>query len=797
MRWLNLPERFAANRRLQIVAALVVVMAVSLVLGVVSIKILLPVILKQIDWSRSLFPWDPMPKIPKVVTLIGYIGFLCFGLLIYAAIIRVLNASDTGVAKVHSKIRGWGESLGRPRKNFASALLLLGSLPLAWALFVTSFQVPNEFLALPTQRIVAGKAVQTNLEFIASRQLEGFQIPEPGRTPQAPLLLELVNSRGAYQAARELVLQFPEFYWFDERSGRFEIHRIGNTSQYQRLLSISSPDGRPSLQRQYHSDMGDALALASRQYTTEEKQFMKLSRPELERALVLGRFYYHHSFIFSAAVAKAHDPEYEHGSQYGKGLTQGFAAVLATIPEQLQFNAYLLLLYASYPLYFLLIIAVARGCGLEGWQRYFVAATTIVSFLLSEIETVRLGVGLAPWRHIFDVMVLYALWRYARRISLENWMLLAVTTFASIYWSREMGLFIGLSALGALVALAIQQRVVRGLWAVMGLALAIVFAWLLSDPHAQSLSWTVLMGFNTPKLPWGFLAMMVVIVVAMLFAWLWLTPRVGSKGNVMGWWSLVGAVVLYTAASGIYIIFYPRPHHFAPVLPSIALGTAAGWALLTRSERALSTLPKIRLLASGTTMALFLALGGLGVLRSFEVMGESRIFSNHVVHRWDFPAARLKSTGNPEMLLKSVAMIRAHATYAAVDILSPWEVVLLPLSGKGKNGPFVVSFDSLLTEREVGLLARHLVRDGKDVLFVDTRLALGQYELPLLEDAYMGDYLRATKSRAQAHTMLRIVFSRVQNCYRLEEVGPLISAYRRVTQNCQTEGKSQQNWADG
>jgi hypothetical protein len=181
---------------------------------------------------------------------------------------------------------------------------------------------------------------------------------------------------------------------------------------------------------------------------------------------------------------------------------------------------------------------------------------------------------------------------------------------------------------------------------------------------------------------------------------------------------------------------------------------------------------------------LVLGVAVLALLRTVEVVGENRIFTNHVIHRWEFPAAGLKSTADPMLLKQSVAMIRARNPQAVVDILSPWEVALLPLSGKGKNGPFVVSFDSLLTEREVNLLANHLVQNGNDVVFMDSRLASGLYELPLLEDAYMNNHQLASVLRVRAHATLRKVFTKVQGCYQLEEQGPLISAYRRVTQDC-------------
>lgn len=772
-----------ANPRRQLAAILVGAVIVFMAIGLVSADLLLPRLVR-IDWTRPLFPWDPIQKVPKVVLLLLYTGVLCAGMLVIAMLVRLFNATESGTARAASRLRGLMDAFVHIKIKTAATLLLISCLPLVWALFVTPFNVPNEFLALQTQTRMAGAVTQPSLDFIADRQMEGLNIPLPGVPSHTPFHLALTGS-AAYAKGQELVFSFPELYWFNEPTGTLEIHRIGNTNQYQTLLSIAPPSAVADLQRLFRDDMGDALALATRQYSAEEKNFLKLNRPELERSLLLGRFFYHHNFIFSAAVARAQNAGVEHGSQYGKGLTQGFAVVIAAVPENFRFNTYLLFLYVSYPLYLLLLFAVGRACGLTSWQVYFAVAATIASFLLSEIETVRLGVGLAPWRHLFDVVVLYAVWRYGRRPSLPNWTLLAATVFVSIYWSLEMGIFIGLSAAGALLALAIQQRNVRLLVFFVGLVLVVLVSWFVSDPHAQALTWPVLAGVNTPSIPFGFISAAATFSCGLLAAWLWLVRRLDGDEKALGWWCMAGAVVFYSAASIIYLLFYPRPHHLVPVIPAMSLGLAGGWALFIHGSQGDSINPRMRLVASGATAALVLGVAMLALLRTVEVVGENRIFTSHIAHRWEFPAARLMSTADPILLEQSVAMIRARNPQAVVDILSPWEVAVLPLSGKGKNGPFVVSFDSLLTEREVNLLANHLVHHGNDMIFVDSRLVTGHYELPLLEDAYMNNRLLASVLRVRAHATLRKVFTKIQGCYRLEEQGPLISAYRRVTEDCQ------------
>jgi len=638
-------------------------------------------------------------------------------------------------------------------------------------------------LALTTQtRLASGVTVDT-LDFIAEHRLEGLSIPTQTASVLAPLRLT-VEQTGGKNAARALAREHPEAYWYDEPRQILEVHRILDVHQYQTLLALSEPEQVQQLQRRFRDDMGDALELATRKYTAEEKDFLRRNRPELERALVLGRFFYHHSFIFTSAVALAQDPTVAHASQYGKGLTQGFALLLSVVPEQLRFNSYLLALYASYPLYFFIAITVGRASGLSRWSVVFVAATTLFGFTLSDIETVRLGVGLAPWRHMLDLVVLYALGRFGQRSTPIHFLFLAVAVFAGIYWSQEMGLFIGLSAVGVLVALAVKRQDARGVFPILGLAVIVVVGYLVADPDAQAVTWAVPLGANTPTVPRGFVSVTAGTVTAMLTAWLWLAGRLGSDPKTIGWWCMTGAAVLYIAANGIYVMYYPRPHHLAPALPVLALGTAAGWTLLARSLGDGLTGARVRLAGSSATALVLLVVVGISVLRTAEALGERQIFAVHVTHRWDFPAAQLLSTGDPSLLRASVELIRRTSPQASVDILSPWEAVLLPLAGKGKSGPFVLSFDSLLTDREVLELVEHLLHRGNGTLFVDSRLISGIYELPPLEDAYMQNRLTAAVLRLRAHVMLREVFSRIEKCYQQEEAGPLITAYKRISQDC-------------
>ena len=137
------------------------------------------------------------------------------------------------------------------------------------------------------------------------------------------------------------------------------------------------------------------------------------------------------------------------------------------------------------------------------------------------------------------------------------------------------------------------------------------------------------------------------------------------------------------------------------------------------------------------------------------------------------------STGQPELLREGIDLIRKYESSPAANILSPWEIVLLPFSGKYKPGPFALSFDSLISKKEEEKLAEFLVTSPNKILFTDTRIMRGEYEGSLSDHAYLSSRIGASGARTMVFVGVRKVFERISSCYTKVEEGKLISAYVR------------------
>ena len=666
---------------------------------------------------------------------------------------------------------------GTYRPLIATVPILIGILPLIYALCLTPSRVPNEFLALPEETILSNGQHVDNISYINKNNFEGLYIPDPRESLLLPPPFSVeINRNADTLIIKRLQGKAPERYWYNQNSGRLEIHGPMSDEDYRTLLFVVSENEKKLLNEKYVADKVSSLNLSNRRYHKEELEFFQMNREELERKLVLGRFFYHHVFLFGPVLSGILDSKVTSASQYGRGLTEFFSLIIKFSPENIRFNNYLTLLYLGYPLYLCILVLIAVGMGLGRWPVMFVCSIALIGFLNSNIETVRLGVGLVPWRHLFDVIALYCLFIYVRKPSAISGLFLTAITGLSLYWSREMGLFLAIAVMFGIVLNAIISRSKREWIQAGALILIALICYRMGNPNARVHATAALLGINTPPLPLGFVQLLAGLQLIVGAAWWSRRPTTISKDIAQYTdWIFLGSALVYIAFCGVYVLWYPRAHHLAPAVPVI--GLALGIAYRQYFSKVEENDPKV----AGTIVALtLLTLTSLGSLRLFELIrDEERVFHNHVVHNWSLPNGQITSTGQPALINESIELIRKYGEQTSANFLSPWEIVLLPFAGKYQAGPYMVSFDSLLSSEEVKISAEQIVTSPDRMLFVDTRIIRGQYELPLSENAYMQNRIQASIGRLGSHAELRKVFELVRPCYELVEAAQLISVYKR------------------
>jgi len=817
-------------------ALLTLVGLVSNAVGIVCV--LSPVAARRFEgWSHGVFNWLEVTNFPKPVIFLAYLGI--FGILLSGALAgyfinrhrealdarigqttgRLLIWTSGGAvlaaaAGVNFSLAGnfsagrlyvlaglalvafpWIEAFSRSRARarvspaWACPPLALGALPLLIALAFTPFSIPNEFLSLSERTHLKNGEIVDNVEYINNNNIEGLKIPDP-RSGNGYVAARVIKIKPGDQIAIKLA---EKVSWNNAKNiifyqDRNEIEIIGNVDiDDARLInSIADPAEIEKSNLLLKASVIDAKRSDAAYYTERDSDFISKNRLELRRALVLGYYFYHQNFLLSQAIVLATDGVTSRWSQYGKGMTEVLAEILKATPKHLWFNTYLITMYIGYLVYLALMVAGARSMALSWWPTAFVAAVTVLTYVLPELATTKLAEGLSPWRHMADVVALTLLHRHIR--APRAWSTVAIPLFIGLatYWSRETGAFIG-AAVGGLPFLAAlgggnRRDLVRGFLGMAACAIASVAGLILGDPHAPTHQIATLYGINTPDVPSGLIATLSGCLGLLGVGWWTLRPSAvtGSKDGAD--WVVAGAGVAYCSLSAVYLVWYPSVHHLILMLPVLGLAVTLLYGPF------MSRVPRMDVLGPITIVVVLGCVSLLGVQRLWEAWTEALVFSTHDVHDWNLPAGQIRSTAEPMLVEKTIDQITRNEPGVLVNILSPWEILVLQLAGKANGGPYAVTFDSFLFKDDFRILVDNIIKSPSPILFVDTRIMNGYYEGRLSRGTTMTDLIPAQDARIAAHAALRKVFEKIKGCYQRIEDGPLLTVYRRKDEACVVAG---------
>lgn len=772
-------------------------------------------------WDADVFPWWPSPDTPTIIFLASY-GFLLGVTLAVGiaaiAVLRYRSQIDARLVRVPAwMFKGGAVAIGlvslvsirldasvsqttflgnicvgavlalvvalgrvetrRMRATWGIPALIVAASPLIFALGVTPFDIPSEFLTLPSKTILADGRMVDTIDYLNAHQLESMYVADPRRpAPDADRTVLFLNHPSTFvsDTVRAYVQEHLARVWFDPLSDQVEIHGGVHIKDFLFFENLIRPADLPALRTGLLRYLSQAVAFKVRTFTSEERDFLVRNTLELERQLVLGRFYFHQAYVFGPALGRVLNHAFDRFSQYGRGFTEALAFVLSHVPRGLRFNAYLAFIYLSYALYAALVWLIAVRLGLTPGQRVFALAVLLFAYLAPTISDTRLGVGLSPWRHPFDIFVLVLMQRFAPRPSAILGVILAVTIGVATYWSRETGLFLGVAVLGYLVLQFVLAPRARASIAasVVIVAVAVALGWHFGNPNAQIDSLAMFVGVNTPFIADGVVPFLALVVLGLACGWWLLRPREDAPPRQYGDWAFIGTALAYVAASDIYYLWYPSLNHIANLSGVLALGLPVAYRLF-QDQYGREAVP-----AQTVTIAILMMISLMGVRRWQEIRQELQTFASHPTHQWVMPEGRIASTADPTLLTETFDQIRHYDVARSINILSPWEVVA-PLAGRYEAGPFAVNYAALAYPSDVRTLVNYLLADANPILFVDSALVRGEYQ-GIMRDYPSLPYLAdAEKSRVGAIVMLRRVFMALSSCYEQIDKGPLLDVYRR------------------
>lgn len=661
--------------------------------------------------------------------------------------------------------------------NWALVVLCV-SVGFAFQPYLSGTQpLSNDYFDIPEKTILTTSVVD-NTEYINQNQIGGLRKNNP---KQIGVDKQSLRERSFIQATRTpaldtVVFSYPERYSYADKNNTLVIADQIERSDVERLLKVLSISEQESLYDIYSAQLAYKIQSS---YTQENIEFLVKNKDELRAQAVAGHyFHHHHTMLGTINEYLLGKPRNETIYLYGWLSTVVVAELMTHVFGGHNFESYQTALFVFYPIYFLLLLLAAAIVFRRKEYVLLVVSLGIGSLYKLEFEAIRFAPGFNPIRHFFDVFVLICLYWYFTKPSrnLLYFVLALVFSALGILVNKEFGASLFLSLIGVIVVKAFAER--RALWREFSLTGVVIVAllWILggvTTAKNPTLLY-VLLGVAAPTMHW---LKMFFLLLCFSVIYIFLGT---NKRHDNGWCYLALFYFFYTQIVTLYYVWNTSPNHMW------ALGSI--WGLLLAL-----------LLRYGVTNYIWMArnekkllLGGNFLVLAFVLlpalcayfMDQHRyhqIFKDHVVHKWDFPSARITTTMEPEVFDNAVRLIQKYSEGKSIYILSKYDNFLPFLAGKFSAMPFQEVALSLVTETEMDKVVDAITKHQPQYLFVDSDMSSsGKGDVYCKHDratAFLDTY-DASRGREMVLANFKKLFMRIEALYEPIEAGQLIDVYK-------------------
>jgi len=451
---------------------------------------------------------------------------------------------------------------------------------------------------------------------------------------------------------------------------------------------------------------------------------MAKNRGSLNAEKQLGRFFFHHAFLYLPIVQTVHGLQHDGNSlpaQYGLGLTRTMATLLKWSGET-TFQEYFKLYWIAPGLYVilasLLVLFFTRQVSLAT-----ATGVLIVGLLpFQSIDGLRLAPGFNPLRHLPDLICFGAVGIYAIRQTIASMLLRAGSIALLCWWNREFGFFM---LAGSLVWFTLELASSRAhfkrimLCALLEVcACALVLANLSSVGDGNSLGFYNLLGVGAPITKWrevGLTALVWVLMIGMAAIAKFRQPM---QSRVVA--TEVGGVGIgYAAFASIYAIWNPSPGHFSVVwvCASVPVICLCHWGIEVLAS--VIEVPKYWLRAY-----LALILSSFAIISSVSAaVSTEALFSNqaksHLMFEWKFPGIEGTSSADPGPISEAIGLLEEQQADSPLVLISRFDVLLQIASGRVASLPFVDLPSSVIGWPVIDQIASEIARLHPKVIFMD------------------------------------------------------------------------------
>lgn len=520
--------------------------------------------------------------------------------------------------------------------------------------------------------------------------------------------------------------------------------------------------------------------------TSQTDEWLKSNQFEI-RWQAASRFMIHHnSFMFIPISDFMLDKNiHTINAQYGLGGTWFFAKLFSFLGD-VSFDKWLKVSYTFYYFYFGLFVAIVFAItrSLAWTTAVFLVSLTLINnrgydFLL-------LPPGESPWRHFFDIAIIYFLFLYGEKKRIIYYLFALGLGVLSVALSPQIGLMICVATIvSGIFYTYYEKRPLTLILIASFIALIIAMGSFVFLSSANDLAQYYLDGvIGFPITLIQMLKIFLIIILGYILFWKILKERLVSN------YIHIVFLMIYSQELILYIVW----HYNGDGFKSRAFIYVLTVALLLFPFRKMVSHNRWKnyvLLALSSVIAI-VYIGSIAHVHKSKRDYE-KIFDHHVTYQWTMDRAHILSTMNPIYFQNGVNLIQKYSkAQNGIYIVSEYDNFLPFLAHKYSLMPFFDLKWYIMTHKELNKSIKTLQVNKPEYIFVDSEIARNMSnEIIPMNLAIIGSEELYQESiwRVQRLNLLNKIFQSIASDYQLVEKGYLISVYKK----CNNEKKYSHN----
>ena len=625
-------------------------------------------------------------------------------------------------------------------------------------------KIINEYFNIPESTVLKDKKSYDNTVFWQTK------LPSP-ITFKNDVTNEQDSSNCIIKRPEELNIFTPSlndsYVFYDSKTNQFCING---------LLDFKIFDGIRDAELYHILQQGQykARELEMLSLSENDKDFLSYNKFEIHWQ-ILSRFMIHHnSFMFIPIADFSQDKNISTiNAQYGLGSAWVFHKLLAEL-DSISLDGWLKLSYLFYYVYFAIFVGIVFAItrNIVWTTMIFLLSLTLINY--RGYDFLLLPPGESPWRHFFDMMIVYLLFAYAQYKRIIFYLASLFLGIGSIVLNPQIGLMIFLATIVSGVFYAYREQYRLKLTLILSLiallAAATIFVFTSSANDLASYYLDGVIGF--PITFSQMFKIFLMIIIGYVLLWKILKDRLTTN------YAHLIFLLLYVQALLLYVVWHYNGDGFKARAFIYILTVAL---LLFPLRNILFSRWKNRLMVATITIVGIIYIQSVVDVQKSKRQYE-KIFEHHKTYEWNMDRAHIVSTMNPLYFQNGVDLIQKYSQGEnGIYIVSEYDNFLPFLAHKYSLMPFFDMKWYLITPKELNKSIKTLQVNKPEYIFVDTgidRNVNNEIIDPKLPG--IGYLYQESVWRVQRLKLLNEVFQRVSSEYQLIETGNLISVYKRV-----------------